>query len=252
MVESPTGQLGHVGQYILVQRTGVTDHQSVPRSSSAPPSNNQQQVSGGGGSSTGSLGSASPAQLVSVGSARGRPASVEMDYGHHHHHQQQPQQQEQLIVCPNPGTQAITRRDNRSLAPGIGAGGTSGYMYGDVNVDPAAAAAAGVHNYTIIGENIAMVEHPTAAAAATGPYPVVGQPPPPAQHHVIAVQQKGPAGTAATTVATARQQTHIPVPRSDTSCVCNLKAMIMCKKCGAFCHDDCIGPSRLCVTCLIR
>jgi additional sex combs-like protein len=28
--------------------------------------------------------------------------------------------------------------------------------------------------------------------------------------------------------------------------------MVICKKCGAFCHDDCIGPSKLCVTCLIR
>ncbi|GAB6029178.1 hypothetical protein CHUAL_014151 [Chamberlinius hualienensis] len=37
-----------------------------------------------------------------------------------------------------------------------------------------------------------------------------------------------------------------------SSCVCNLKAMVACKKCGAFCHDDCIGPLRLCVTCLIR
>lgn len=38
-----------------------------------------------------------------------------------------------------------------------------------------------------------------------------------------------------------------------SDCACSLKAMIVCKKCGAFCHDDCIGPSRLCVTCcLIR
>lgn len=37
------------------------------------------------------------------------------------------------------------------------------------------------------------------------------------------------------------------------SCVCNLKAMIVCQKCGAYCHDDCITPnSRLCVTCHIR
>ncbi|XP_034235837.1 uncharacterized protein LOC117642105 isoform X2 [Thrips palmi] len=35
-------------------------------------------------------------------------------------------------------------------------------------------------------------------------------------------------------------------------CACNLKAMIMCKQCGAFCHDDCIGPMHLCVMCLIR
>ncbi|CAH1252838.1 ASXL1 [Branchiostoma lanceolatum] len=37
-----------------------------------------------------------------------------------------------------------------------------------------------------------------------------------------------------------------------SKCSCRLKAMVMCKSCGAFCHDDCIGPSRLCVTCLIK
>ncbi|XP_064485040.1 putative Polycomb group protein ASXL2 isoform X2 [Ornithodoros turicata] len=37
-----------------------------------------------------------------------------------------------------------------------------------------------------------------------------------------------------------------------TNCPCNLKAMVVCRKCGAFCHNDCIGPSNLCVTCLIR
>jgi len=36
------------------------------------------------------------------------------------------------------------------------------------------------------------------------------------------------------------------------SVVCNMKAMVVCKNCGAFCHDDCITASRLCVTCLIR
>ena len=36
-----------------------------------------------------------------------------------------------------------------------------------------------------------------------------------------------------------------------TNCACSLKAMVMCMKCGAFCHNDCIGPSKLCVTCLI-
>jgi hypothetical protein len=39
---------------------------------------------------------------------------------------------------------------------------------------------------------------------------------------------------------------------SSGNCVCDLRAMIMCRKCGAFCHDDCIGPSDLCLTCLIR
>ncbi|XP_069507117.1 polycomb group protein ASXL1 [Ambystoma mexicanum] len=32
---------------------------------------------------------------------------------------------------------------------------------------------------------------------------------------------------------------------------CRLKAMIMCKGCGAFCHNDRIGPSKLCVLCLV-
>jgi hypothetical protein len=39
---------------------------------------------------------------------------------------------------------------------------------------------------------------------------------------------------------------------SGGNCVCDLRAMIMCRKCGAFCHDECIGSSDLCLTCLIR
>ena len=35
-------------------------------------------------------------------------------------------------------------------------------------------------------------------------------------------------------------------------CTCRLKAMVTCKGCGAYCHNDCIGPSNLCVSCLIR
>lgn len=38
---------------------------------------------------------------------------------------------------------------------------------------------------------------------------------------------------------------------TESDCACNLKGMITCKKCGAFCHNDCMGPSKLCVTCLI-
>ncbi|XP_063315607.1 polycomb group protein ASXL1 isoform X3 [Pelobates fuscus] len=34
-------------------------------------------------------------------------------------------------------------------------------------------------------------------------------------------------------------------------CSCSLKAMSSCKGCGAFCHNDCIGPSKLCVSCLV-
>ncbi|XP_061650107.1 putative Polycomb group protein ASXL2 isoform X2 [Phyllopteryx taeniolatus] len=41
------------------------------------------------------------------------------------------------------------------------------------------------------------------------------------------------------------------VEDAQSKCYCRLKAMIMCKGCGAFCHDDCIGPSELCVSCLV-
>ena len=37
-----------------------------------------------------------------------------------------------------------------------------------------------------------------------------------------------------------------------SKCTCRLKAMVICKGCGAFCHGDCVGPSSLCVACLIR
>ncbi|XP_012274048.1 putative Polycomb group protein ASXL3 isoform X2 [Orussus abietinus] len=36
-------------------------------------------------------------------------------------------------------------------------------------------------------------------------------------------------------------------------CDCSMRgAMVVCRQCGAFCHDDCIGPQRICATCLIR
>ena len=38
---------------------------------------------------------------------------------------------------------------------------------------------------------------------------------------------------------------------SGTDCLCNLKALVVCSKCGAFCHNDCIGASQTCITCLI-
>lgn len=41
------------------------------------------------------------------------------------------------------------------------------------------------------------------------------------------------------------------VEEVQSKCYCRLKAMIMCRGCGAFCHDDCIGPSKLCVSCLV-
>ncbi|NXG09762.1 ASX protein, partial [Sakesphorus luctuosus] len=63
-----------------------------------------------------------------------------------------------------------------------------------------------------------------------------------------------------TATGLSNQNTQIPVQKfADSSnadelelkCSCRLKAMIVCKGCGAFCHDDCIGPSKLCVACLV-
>lgn len=34
------------------------------------------------------------------------------------------------------------------------------------------------------------------------------------------------------------------------SCSCRLKAMEVCRKCGAFCHDDCISAAQLCSACV--
>lgn len=41
-------------------------------------------------------------------------------------------------------------------------------------------------------------------------------------------------------------------PVSDSNCPCSLKALAICKKCGAFCHDECISANKLCRTCYIR
>lgn len=35
-------------------------------------------------------------------------------------------------------------------------------------------------------------------------------------------------------------------------CACNLKALVPCSKCGAFCHSDCIGLSTICASCIMR
>ena len=44
--------------------------------------------------------------------------------------------------------------------------------------------------------------------------------------------------------------TNLNVGSSD--CACSLKALVECAQCGAFCHDDCVGPSKLCVECLVN
>lgn len=36
------------------------------------------------------------------------------------------------------------------------------------------------------------------------------------------------------------------------SMACDVKAMVVCKQCGKYCHNDCISSSNVCVSCLIR
>ncbi|KAJ2944597.1 hypothetical protein O0L34_g3950 [Tuta absoluta] len=73
----------------------------------------------------------------------------------------------------------------------------------------------------------------------------------------ILVQRTPNVAPRASSAPPANQNTNVSVARcrsvgAEESCVCNLRAMILCKKCGAFCHDDCIGSAELCLTCLIR
>ena len=40
--------------------------------------------------------------------------------------------------------------------------------------------------------------------------------------------------------------------RANSTMACNVKALVVCKQCGKFCHNDCISSSNVCVSCLIR
>nr|CAD7434344.1 unnamed protein product [Timema monikensis] len=92
-----------------------------------------------------------------------------------------------VVHCPNPGTQAITRRD---------------VPYGGVGSEAVA------QSYTLVGGG----DGQTVMEGGGGP---------------------------------PRNTTGAAMTQSEASpCACNLNAMIMCKKCGAFCHDDCISPAR--------
>uniref|UniRef100_A0A6P7G3W3 Polycomb protein Asx n=1 Tax=Diabrotica virgifera virgifera TaxID=50390 RepID=A0A6P7G3W3_DIAVI len=209
VIETQT-PVGTLGQYILVQRTGVHDPLNTPRSSSAPPSQQQPQIN------TANAGGVP--HIVSVNAGRGRPASVEVE---HPSAAMQSQPCNDFIVpCPNPGIQAVTRRQR--LPPGV--------VYGDVSVESP------IQNYTIIGgDGNVMVDHPGAAMQS---------------QLVLQQQQKQP--SQAPPLVQKPVTTPMAVVTSDSSCACSLKAMVMCKKCGAFCHDDCIGPNKLCRTCFIR
>ncbi|GJQ82821.1 hypothetical protein Trydic_g13523 [Trypoxylus dichotomus] len=237
VVESQN-RMGHVGQYILVQRAaGVGDPHSVPRSSSAPPTQHQVSV----------INTGQPSQLVSV-AARGRPASADVEHVGHPMPTSGPgpglpgaasMSNDLIVQCPNPGTQAVTRRPRVQQA----------VVYGDVSVDNP------LQNYTIVGgggaggENVLVDHHPSAQTIVQQPQQQPNHQSQQQQHqqqqHQQLQQKNRLVSTSGTTAAAAAVVTN-------DSCSCSLKAMIVCKKCGAFCHDSCIGPSKLCRTCFIR
>ncbi|XP_022919114.2 polycomb group protein Asx isoform X1 [Onthophagus taurus] len=237
VVEGSNQMNHHVGQYILVQRaataTGGGDpHGGVPRSSSAPPL--QHQV--------GTINAGRPSQLVSVGAAAssriGRPASADMETHkilnnsnlnntiNSNNNIVPGPSSDNFVQCPNAGTQAVTRRPR--FQP------QSGGVYGVDGVDNS------IPNYTIIGaaEGGVLVDHPGAQMQ-----PQMSQ-----QSQQIVVQQKRQMGTMGMVNAAPLMSGGV----GDSSCGCSLKAMVVCKKCGAFCHDDCIGPNKLCRVCFIR
>ncbi|NXG48878.1 ASX protein, partial [Psilopogon haemacephalus] len=67
---------------------------------------------------------------------------------------------------------------------------------------------------------------------------------------VVQLRHRGGRGAAALSVQMFADRSS-SMDELSFKCSCSLKAMIMCKGCGAFCHDDCIGPSKLCVLCLV-
>lgn len=45
----------------------------------------------------------------------------------------------------------------------------------------------------------------------------------------------------------------VVLPSSQGNCVCDLRALMSCRKCGAYCHNDCMkNGSELCGSCMIR
>ncbi|XP_022670546.1 uncharacterized protein LOC111254204 [Varroa destructor] len=78
---------------------------------------------------------------------------------------------------------------------------------------------------------------------------------------LIAVEQRKKAGQAANGSPCCLQETQRELQSNgetcgalhgdSNGCVCKLQPMLPCQKCGAFWHSDCIGPSRICSTCLL-
>ncbi|CAD7012303.1 unnamed protein product [Ceratitis capitata] len=241
------GWVGGNGQYVLVHRAnvGAADNQA-PRASSAPPVPQTAQ-----------------SQLHNMNgmpiTGRGRPASVDIDASNamldhnnvqqlhpqlhhlHHHHQQQQQQQQQINAIKTNTTAGMMRRNF-----------TAGNITYIDNLSGAAAAIAD-GNYIVTTTNAGTLDAEqlvskavAVAAAATsggnGGVSVGG---------AVAVAAGGGSGGGGGGGGGIGSNNIITRTDAD-NCACSLNAMVICQQCGAFCHDDCMSASKVCVSCVIR
>ncbi|XP_055372771.1 polycomb protein Asx isoform X2 [Condylostylus longicornis] len=226
-----TDQLQHgSGHYVLIHRAnvGAADNQA-PRASSAPPAQNQQ-IHGVNG--------------VPI-SGRGRPASVDVDTAN-------TVQEIQNVGGQNAGAQSVTRRIVNS----------QGGMYSDISLDQNnSQTATYIVNTSSVNSNPIIVSNNNNNNSLN------------ASVAVTSVASVASATVLSNTVVTAalnntnsnnnlinnNSSCHNSSNNGDNttsqnnySCSCSLNAMVICQQCGAFCHDDCISTSKLCVSCVIR
>ncbi|KAG8212796.1 hypothetical protein J437_LFUL019767, partial [Ladona fulva] len=156
---------------------------------------------------------------------------------------------------------AIIRRDGNTVPSGsLPYGAHPGVLHGVAVVTGLAPPMAGPAELVAQGGATSSacpppLPPPQAAKASSTPKAVLSPPPLVCRSGATGVPSSQPPPTSSSTSPTNAGTPSSSSPSASSTasdCACNLKAMIMCRKCGAFCHDDCIGPSRLCVTCLIR
>ncbi|XP_055621187.1 polycomb protein Asx isoform X5 [Toxorhynchites rutilus septentrionalis] len=205
------------------------------------------------------------------------------------HHQSQ--QQQQQIVGPNPGIQAVTRRGPAThvISYGdIGMDGANGQHFGQAS----ASAALDSSNAVIASTNESMAASPAAGhiTSTSAPSPLLpgsngnsnsssgiiissgntsssnnNNNNNTSNNSTIGIINNNSSANSNNSNSSSssnngnshhhhlqQQQQQHGANVATSSCSCSLNAMVICQQCGAFCHDDCIGASKLCVSCVIR
>nr|XP_014092079.1 polycomb protein Asx isoform X2 [Bactrocera oleae] len=206
------------GQYVLVHRAnvGAADNQA-PRASSAPPvpQTTQSQLHNMNG--------------IPI-TGRGRPASVDIDasnamldhnmHNQLHHHQQQ----QQINAIKTTAATGIMRRNF-----------TAGNITYIDNLSGTGAAIAD-GNYIVTATNASTLDAEQLVSKAVA---------------VAAAAAGNGSGGGGAGGAGSDGSGHITRTEAD-NCACSLNAMVICQQCGAFCHNDCMSASKVCVSCVIR